>query len=407
MRERHLENGFFLALLVLTTLAFFGLLRDFLMPIFWAVVLAVLFHPVYRRLLAWVGGRAAVASLATILIILLAVILPLTLIGVAVSREAVGLYQRIAAGEVDLEAPVRTVEQWAPMVAEQLERLGVDLDRLRGGLSNVAVGASSWIASQALAIGQDALRFFVLFVLMVYVLFFFLRDGDRLLDAVVRALPLGDVRERRLISKFAEVTRATIKGTLVVAGVQGALGGILFWALGLPAAAFWGVVMGVLSFLPAVGSGLVWVPAAIILIATGSIARGVILAAGGTLVIGLVDNFLRPILVGRDTQMPDFLILLSTLGGLAVFGISGVVIGPVVAAFFLVAWDIFASEFKHQDDWDASARAEPAASSPGAAEAPPGGEAESAVPVRAAPDPPRPGPVPPSRGAGPPSGEEA
>ncbi len=366
MRDRPLQVGFFLTLLVLTTLAFFGLIRDFLMPIFWAVVLAVIFHPLYRRLLAWVRGRRAIASILTMLAILLAVILPLGLIGAAVSREAVGLYERVAAGEIDLAAPVRTAERLAPMVAEQLDRVGIELERVQEGVSGLAAGASRWIASQALTIGQDALRFFVLFVLMLYVLFFFLRDGERFVEGIIRALPLGDVHERRLMTKFAEVTRATIKGTLVVGAVQGALGGLLFLFLGLPAPAFWGVVMGVLSFLPAVGSGLVWVPAAIILIVTGEVIRGLILAAGGALVIGLVDNILRPILVGRDTQMPDFLILLSTLGGLAAFGISGFVIGPVIAAFFLVVWDMFAVEFASAGERPAAAGARtPGAQGPG------------------------------------------
>ena len=140
------------------------------------------------------------------------------------------------------------------------------------------------------------------------------------------------------------MSRATIKGTLVVGLVQGALGGVLFWAVGIPAPVFWGVVMTVFSILPAVGAGLVWGPAAIILLALGEIVRGVVLIIVGTVIIGLVDNLLRPILVGRDTQMPDYLVLVSTLGGLAVFGISGFVIGPVVAAFFLVVWEMFAEE---------------------------------------------------------------
>jgi predicted PurR-regulated permease PerM len=195
------------------------------------------------------------------------------------------------------------------------------------------------------AFGQDAIRISGLTFLMLYLLFFFLRDGRALLNAMVQALPLGDVRERRLLNKFAEVARATIKGTLVIGLVQGAMGGILFWVLGIEAAVLWGVVMGLLSLLPAVGAALVWIPAAALLIASGELLKGVVLLVGGTVLIGLADNVLRPLLVGRDTEMPDYLILVSTLGGLALFGLSGVIIGPIVAALFLVVWDMFATEY--------------------------------------------------------------
>jgi predicted PurR-regulated permease PerM len=153
------------------------------------------------------------------------------------------------------------------------------------------------------------------------------------------------VRERQLLAKFADVALATIKGTLVVGVVQGAIGAVLFWILGIPAPVFWGSLMAVLSVLPAVGPGLIWLPAAVILLAMGQILKGIVLIVAGVLVIGLVDNMLRPLLVGHDTQMPDYLVLLATLGGLAVFGVSGFVIGPVIAAFFLVVWEMFAQEY--------------------------------------------------------------
>jgi predicted PurR-regulated permease PerM len=172
-----------------------------------------------------------------------------------------------------------------------------------------------------------------------------LRDGSQLFATLIRVLPLGDGRKRQLLAKFADVSLATIKGTLVVGIVQGAIGAILFWALGIPAPVFWGSLMAVFSVLPAVGPGLIWLPAAVILLGMGQIVKGIVLIAAGVLVIGLVDNVLRPVLVGRDTQMPDYLVLLATLGGLAIFGVSGFVIGPVIAAFFLVVWDMFAQEF--------------------------------------------------------------
>jgi predicted PurR-regulated permease PerM len=344
MRERAIRSGFFIVLVVLTTLAFFGLIRDFLMPLFWAVVLAVIFQPVQRWWLRRTREKASLAAVLTLLTIVLVFILPASLLGLALSRELLVLYERVATGDIDLAAAVRRVRELLPVLIDGLERLGIEFDRLQEGVSSLAFVSSAWLAQQALAIGQNALRITALSALTLYVLFFFLRDGQRILDGVVRVLPLGDVRERMLLARFAAVSRATIGGALVVAAVQGALGGLTFWLLGLPAPVFWGIVMTILSFLPAVGASLVWGPAAIILALTGSPIRAVILVAIGALLIGIVDNVLRPVLVGRYTRLPDFLILISTLGGLAVFGLSGVVIGPVIAAFFLSVWEMFGQE---------------------------------------------------------------
>jgi predicted PurR-regulated permease PerM len=160
---------------------------------------------------------------------------------------------------------------------------------------------------------------------------------------------MGDEREVRLMRKFAQVSRATVKGTLVVAVVQGVLGGVLFSLVGIQAAIFWGVAMGILSILPAVGPMLVWLPAAVILLATGALWQGLVVIACGILIVSMVDNLLRPILVGRETHMPDYLVLVATLGGLTMFGLAGFVAGPIVAALFLVMWDMFADEYAPLD----------------------------------------------------------
>jgi predicted PurR-regulated permease PerM len=354
MRGMVIQNVSFFLLVALTTVAFFGLIHDFLTPVFWAVVLATLFHPLQRRYVTVLGGRRALAALLTILTILVLVIMPLFLVGLAMAREAIALHEQIRSGAIDIQAPLRVLESVAPVVTRYLDRFGLDVDRLVQQLSAGAVQVSQFVASKALEIGQNVLWVSTLFFVMLYILYFFLRDGDRLVDAVIRALPLGDRRERRLLAKFAEVSRATIKGTLIVGVVQGALGGLLFWILGIPAPVFWGAIMTVLAVLPVVGTALVWAPAAIILLARGEIVKGVVLLAAGILVIGLVDNVLRPVLVGRDTQMPDYLVLLATLGGLGMFGMSGFVIGPVIAAFFLVVWDMFAQE--HAEDIGVSAQ---------------------------------------------------
>jgi predicted PurR-regulated permease PerM len=343
-RGTAIQNVSFFVLVAATTLAFVALIGSFLMPVFWAAVLATVFFPLQRRYVARIGGRRSRAALATILTIIGLVVVPLFLVGVAVSREAVDLRNQITSGAVDLQAPVRFLRRITPLATDYLGGFGIDVEAWVQRLSTSAVAVSQFVASSALGFGQDVLRITALFFLMLYILFFFLRDGNRLVAMLIRVVPLEDARERQLLAKFAEVSLATLKGTLVVGIVQGAIGAVLFWALGIPAPVFWGTLMTMFSVLPAVGPGLIWLPAAVILLAMGHIVKGIIVIAAGVLVIGLVDNVLRPILVGRDTQMPDYLVLLATLGGLGVFGVSGFVIGPVIAAFFLVVWEMFAEE---------------------------------------------------------------
>lgn len=345
MTEINVQRGFFFALLFVVTLAFLWLIRGFLQPIFWAVALGIVVYPVYAQILPRVRQREALAAMLSVLLVVIVVILPLIGIAAAVTGEAASLYQRLDAGDLGIDNLYSRAAASMPQIAALLERLGIDPSRLESQVSEAAVGASRFVASSALSIGQDTLRVTVFFFLMLYLLFFFLRDGHRLLEGLVRALPLGDKRERHLLGRFAEVSRATIKGTLVVGVVQGAIGGIAFALVGIGAPVLWGVVMALLSILPAIGPAIVWLPAAIVLIANQQTIAGIVLIAIGVLVIGLVDNLLRPILVGRDTRMPDYLILLSTLGGLAGFGLAGIIIGPIIAAFFLSVWHMAQDEF--------------------------------------------------------------
>jgi len=346
MNERTLQNAFFLTLLLLTTVAFFGVIQDLLQPIFWAAVLATIFYPMYEWCEQGLGGRPNLASVSTILIIILIVIVPLLLTGIAVGTQATALYDQLTTGEIDPQTVVQWLERNLPALTELLAGYGITSEDLRSRLSSAAVRTSRYLATEALTMGQNAIRIGGLSFLMLYLLFFFFRDGFHLLETIVGAAPIGDVRERRLLTKFGEVARATLKGTLVIGLVQGGLGGILFWLLGVNGAVLWGVVMGILSLLPAVGAAIVWIPAAGILLVTGEILKGVLLLLFGTIIIGLADNVLRPLLVGRDTQMPDYLILVSTLGGITVFGLSGVVIGPIIASLFLAVWAMFVEEYE-------------------------------------------------------------
>ncbi len=343
-----IKHIFFFTILVAATLAFIFILKPFFEPILWAVTLAIIFSPLHKFILRKLKNKNNLSAFITLLLILFTVVVPATTLSIAVVNEGADLYNDIREGVYDFSKPIAWVQNSLPVVTDLLSKVGIDFEKLKEGFSSTALNTSQWVATNLLNIGQNALTFTVLFFLMLYLLFFFLRDGKNLIELIIRVLPIGDDAERHLLSKFAEVSRATVKGTLVVGIIQGTLGGIMFALLGIESAVFWGVVMIGLSILPAVGSALVWVPAAIIFLANGEIVKGVILLVVGALLIGMIDNVLRPILVGRDTKMPDYLILLSTLGGLGLFGLSGFVIGPIIAAFFLAIWVMFEAEY-HPD----------------------------------------------------------
>lgn len=351
------EDVFFVVLLMVATIGFLWIVRGFLEAVFWAALLASLFHGVYQRLLVRLNGRASLSAMLVLVAILLIVILPLFFVGVALTRETLSIFQRVTSGEIDLNAPMQWSAKAMPMVNDLLTRVGIDPGNVSQWLSSAAVTASRFLASRALSIGQNTLSIAVQFFLMMYLVFFFVRDGVGLLERLVQVIPLGDQRERRLFRKFAEVSRATLKGTVVVAILQGALGGAALAVVGIEGAVFWGVVMTILSVLPAVGTSLVWLPAAGWLFATGATMQAVALIVMGVL-IGFIDNFLRPVLVGRDTKMPDYLILLSTLGGITAFGLSGFVIGPIIAALCVAGWDMFAADFG-ETEAESSGTAEP------------------------------------------------
>lgn len=340
-----IEQRMFLLLLGVVTALFLFLLKPFFAPILWACIIAVLFHPLQVRLgRAW-GDRPTLIALTTLLACVVLVVLPVLLLLGSFAQQGISLYRQIDTGEINPAQYIDQVRNAFPAVQALFERLDIDMDSVRENLTSAAVATSRFLAQNALTVTQGTFSFVLKLGLMLYVAFFLLRDGRRLVEELVQALPLGDERERMLFQKFAEVTRATVKGNLVVAMVQGTLGGLIFWILGLPAALLWGVVMTVLSLIPAIGAGLIWLPAAIYLYAIGAWISATVLVLYGVLIIGLADNILRPILVGRDTKLPDWLVLLSTLGGLSMFGINGFIVGPLIAVLFLAFWQIFGREF--------------------------------------------------------------
>ena len=339
------QNISFILLVLLATLLFLWVIQGFAQPIFWAALMAVVFHPLYAFFQRRMGGRPWLASLITLLCIVLGVVIPVALLGLSVMKESMSLYEQIVAGDIKLNKGIAYLERSVPALTEGLEKLGIDWDRIKEGLSQGAVTASRFVATNLVSIGQNTMRLMVMLAMAIYLLYFFLKDGEWLIGGIMRVIPLRPERQQSLVHRFSQVSKATIKGTFVVAVVQGGLGGLLFWILGIQAATLWGVVMTVLSLIPMLGSALVWAPAGFILISLGSVLKGVVLLVLGTTLIGLADNVLRPILVGRETRLPDYVVLISTLGGLSVFGVSGLVIGPVLAAVFITVWEMFGEEF--------------------------------------------------------------
>ncbi|MES2917255.1 MAG: AI-2E family transporter [Pseudomonadota bacterium] len=345
MDANGLHQKTFLLLLVLVTAAFAGVLLPFFNAVFWAMVLAIVFLPLQERLLRRLGPRRNLAALLTLAACVLVVILPLALVISLLAHEAALAYEAIQSGRVNIDDWLRQgIAALPDSLARLLSRHGyADLASLGDKLARLATQGSRFITGQAVAIGQNTVNFLTSLLLMLYLLFFLLRDGAGIALHIRKALPLQSTYKQRLLEKFTAVVRATIKGNFVVAGLQGALGGMIFAVLGIQGAALWGAVMAFLSLLPAIGAALVWGPAALVFLLTGEIGKGVTLILFGMGVIGLIDNLLRPLLVGKDTRMPDYVVLVSTLGGLALFGPTGFIIGPVIAALFISTWDLFAS----------------------------------------------------------------
>jgi predicted PurR-regulated permease PerM len=343
MNFPEIQQKTFLLLLVAVSVAFGWILLPFYGAVFWGSVLAIIFTPFYRWLLLKMNQRRNLAALTTLLLCLIIVILPLTLITSALLKEGLAVYQRIRSGELNVGEYVEQIMNALPAWAVHLmNRLGIgNVAELRDTLSNSVLQGSQLIATEALSIGQNTFEFIISFAIMLYLLFFLLRDGAVLTAKINQAIPLSMEYKHHLLSKFTTVVRATVKGNIAVALAQGLLGGMIFYFLDIQGALLWGFVMAILSLLPAVGAGLIWAPVAIYFLFTGAIWQGVVLILFGVLVIGLVDNVLRPILVGKDTQIPDYVILISTLGGMVLFGLNGFVIGPVIAALFIAAWDLF------------------------------------------------------------------
>ncbi|KMN09905.1 AI-2E family transporter [Pseudomonas helleri] len=343
MNETSLQRKTLLLLLAFVTVAFIWILLPFYGAIFWAVALGILFAPLQRKLLLRFKGRRNLATFVTLTACTLIAILPVIFTTILLVQEVATLYSDVQSGKINVAGYIAQLQSSLPhQVIEWLDRLGLrSIEGVSDKISKGALEGSQFFATQVFNFGQSTFELVVSFFIMLYLLYFFIRDGQAMVRLIRNAVPMAEQHKRLLQIKLRRVVRASVKGNLAVAVVQGALGGVIFWILGIQSSLFWAVLMMFLSLLPAVGAGIVWAPVAIYFLTTGMIWQGVVLALFGVFVIGMVDNVLRPILVGKDTKMPDFLILISTLGGMAIFGLNGFVIGPLIAALFLSSWGLF------------------------------------------------------------------
>ena len=337
------EDRSFLILLAAISIAFGWVLWPFSGALLWATLLAIIFAPLYRRVLETLPGKHNLVAFLTVVVVVVMVLIPVAIIIASLVDQGGELYRRVQTGEISFAHPLQQLKSalpdWAASVSDRLA--DIDLSALKERLSGLVVPAGQQLAGHAINIGQLTVEFVASLLVMLYLLFFLLRDGDELNARIRDALPLRASHTTAILEAFTLTVRGTIKGIVLVALIQGALGGLIFWLLGLTAPLLAGAIMALLSLLPVLGSALVWAPVGVYLLVAGAVTKGLILLAFGTFVIGLADNFLRPILVGQSIQMPSYVVLLATLGGLATFGANGFVIGPLVAAMFLTAWQIF------------------------------------------------------------------
>ncbi len=346
MTRRKIQEIGFLTTIVLITVAFIWLLLPYYGAILWAIILAILFKPLQNRLEQITGGRRTLAAALSVLACICIVVIPAALITASIAREATGLYERISSREFDPGIALIQLQNVLPEFARNaLDALHLgNIAEIQARLTSFFLQASQTIAAQALSIGQNAASFIIGTGIMLYLLFFLFRDGEQLTSRIRRASPLGLRQTEELLEKFTSVVKATVKGNIIIAIVQGTIGGLTFWILNIQAALLWGVLMAILSLLPAIGSALIWGPAALYLLLTGDYVRGGVLLGVGFFVISTIDNFLRPPLVGRGTLLPDYAVLISTIGGLSLIGMNGFVIGPLIAALFVAVWSLFADQ---------------------------------------------------------------
>ncbi len=337
-----MRSIFFFTIIVILSITMLYLFRPFLYPIFWAAVIAIMFYQFFKKLSKHLpNGISITLTIASVVVTLM---IPLTLLAGLLVNESIGLYQSISSQ--NLRGAIETAEEWfvGTPLAPYLEQAKTDWPTYATKFANAT---SNTIFSTIKSVTQNSVRFFFMLFIMFYTLYYFLKDGAKMLARLMHLSPLGNQYEEMLYEQFTSTTRATLKSTLIVGGIQGSLGGLLFLIAGIDGALIWGTIMVVLAIIPAVGPPLVLVPAGLVALFTGNVSGGVIIMVGA-LVISFVDNILRPILVGKDIQMHPLVVLFATLGGIFLFGVSGFVIGPIIAALYTSIMTMYEHYYRNE-----------------------------------------------------------
>jgi predicted PurR-regulated permease PerM len=348
MKLSNLNVYFFFGLLIGIGWLAFLIFKPFLTAILAAAVLAAMFRGTYRKLLGMTNDREMTSALMTIIFVILIVFLPLfTILGMSIN-EATLFFQRFS--NVNSAAPemLASTLDWARHSIPYVETIfGVEAFNMESLIGNIR-GFGGNLLGFVEVLYHSVVDFAVWTFILFFTLYYFLTDGEKALAYVMRLSPLRNEHEALLLKKFVSMSRATLKGTLIIGLVQGLIGGLTFLVVGVPSAILWGLLMAVLSVVPAVGSALVWVPTGILLIASGHIWQGITVLVVGGGIISMIDNILRPELVGKDTEMHPLMVFFATIGGISLFGFPGFVIGPIIMALFLALWEIYAIEFRGQ-----------------------------------------------------------
>lgn len=346
MEVRHLNIYFFFFILIVVGATVFFVFQPFLTAIVAAAILAVLFKPTYEFFRRDFRAHRWLSSLATCLVVALIIVTPIFFVLSLAITEANSLYQTMSEGRSLQTVVEETVGKLstAPYVGNLFSTEAFNSDRILTDLKRLGQNALGLLEAAYQSVTHFVFWIFVMF----FTLYYFLIDGKSAMQYFMRLSPLRNEHEKLLTEKFVSISRATLKGTLVVGVIQGLLGGLAFWIVGIPSPAIWGLFMILLSIIPLVGSAIVWLPAGLILLLLGQVWQGVFLLLVGFGVISVIDNILRPKLVGKDTQMHPLMVFFATLGGISLFGLPGFIIGPIIVSLFLALWEIYAIEFKGQ-----------------------------------------------------------
>ena len=350
MNFSRFKNLTFFVALILVSGVLIYILRPFVYPILWAAIIAGIFYPAYNKIKSKINN-ANISSLITIILVFIIIIVPVTLLSGLIVKESSDIYDSLKNNQASIIETAKEVISWIqnnPVT----DKFNINEQAITAKLTETATEVTDKILQAAKNLTGYSITFLAMFIIMFYTLFFFLKDGEKLLKKLAHLSPLGEKHEIMMYKKFTSTTRAVLKGSLIVGAVQGLLAGLLFYFTGIEGALIWGIITMLFAVIPGFGSYVIWLPAALIMFVLGNVWQGVLIILVGALLISTIDNFLRPVLVGKDTQMHPLLILFSTLGGLLLFGISGFVIGPVVAALFLSLWEMYEQYYQQDLDKD-------------------------------------------------------